>query len=221
MKFKFLKRLIIICSMVTGAYANAGLISKDYSAAADGLLTVDTIGQMEWLDVSIFYGMNLDALQGANQWTADRFHLATDVELISLFQNVGITLGLDGTGSLGFGLGLGHSTASIVAMQELHEKFGGGPMALPLIQGILADTNNDGLSNLGGLNAISSIAAVNLGLDIWGGGLLTNNVDFTVGAFFVRSVDVPETSTVPEPSTFAIFLLAMTGLASRKFKKQS
>jgi len=204
--------MIIGFSLMVGAHANAGLITKDYSNVGDGHLTVDTIGQMEWLDVSIFAGMNLDALQGINQWTNDGFHLATDEELFALYKNAGITLINDNVGNLDFGTS--HTAASNIAVTDLYLKLGGGAGNFggnSYIHGILADDNNDGLSYLGRM-LITNHAQINTNNDRWGHSGQTHGA---VGAFFVRTVDVPE------PSTLAIFALGMIGLASRRFKKQS
>jgi hypothetical protein len=211
MKFKFLRHMIIGFSLMVGAHANAGLITKDYSNVGDGHLTVDTIGQMEWLDVSIFVGMNLDALQGINQWTIDGFHLATDAELFALYRNAGITYIVDEAGST-LDYGNSHTTASIQATDDLYFKLGGAPSNFRgniNIHGITADMDNDGLSYLGRLR--SGSAYLNTNGDTWGS---TGQTHPVVGAFFVRTV------AVPEPSTLAIFALGMIGLASRRFKKQ-
>lgn len=52
---------------------------------------------------------------------------------------------------------------------------------------------------------------------LYGAGVVTY-IDYTL-EFVVRSLD--DSTTVPEPSTLAIFALGMIGLASRRFKKQS
>jgi hypothetical protein len=211
-KFKFLRHMVIGFSLMVGAHANAGLITKDYSNVGDGHLTVDTIGQMEWLDVSIFVGMNLDALQGTNQWTIDGFHLATDAELVALWKNVGVTYILDYAGNLDFGTS--HTAASLIALTDLYLKLGGGASNFgghSYIHGITADMDNNGLSYLARMKGTGT-AHVNTNGDNYGN---TGQTVPTVGAFFVRSV------AVPEPSSLAIFALGIIGLASRRLKKQS
>jgi hypothetical protein len=204
--------MVIGFSLMVGAHANAGLITKDYSNVGDGHLTVDTIGQMEWLDVSIFVGMNLDALQGTNQWTNDGFHLATDAELVDLWKNVGVTYILDYAGTLDYGTS--HTTASLIALDDLYLKLGGGASNFgghSYIHGITADMDNNGLSYLARMKGTGT-AHVNTNGDRYGS---TGQKHPNVGAFFVRSV------AVPEPSSLAIFALGIIGLASRRFKKQS
>jgi hypothetical protein len=213
MKFKFLKQLVIGFSVMVVAHANAALIIKDYSVVGDGLITLDSVEQMEWLDVSIFYGMNFEMLQGSNQWTADGFHLASDSELFNLYRNAGSTRIVDGTGPLDFGNS--HTANSINGVTELFTKLGGGPNGTPgeWIHGILADNNNDGLSKLGKLNLGSGTVntLLNTNGDQWGATGVTANS--ATGAFFVRAA-----TPIPEPSILAIFALGILGLTSRRFK---
>jgi len=217
MNFKFLYFTIIGLSFALCTQANAGLITKDYSKVGDGHITYETIGNTEWLDVSLFVGMNLTTLLGVNQWTLDGFHLASDVELVELYKNAGITYIRDYDGKLHYGTS--DTAASVLALDDLYTKMGGDPDNFDgsgSIKGIQKDDNNDGNAKAASFNKVWNPfsswanARVNTTCDCLGKSFTSRS---DVGAFFVRSVDVPE------PSTLAIFALGMMGLASRRMKK--
>ena len=217
MKFKFLIKLFIGISLLVGAHANAGLITKDYSSVGDGLITEDTIGQREWLDVSIFVGMNFGMLQGSNIWTANGFHLASDDEVFALLVNAGTAQVVDQLGSLDYSVA--HTTQTYANYLDLYNKLGGGAANFnnnTWIHGIISDDDADGLSNLARMTVpgTNNIAVLNGNGDQWGPSKIQSHSQ--VGAWFVRDV-----ADVPEPSTLAIFALGLMGLASRRFKKQS
>ncbi|WP_259366457.1 MULTISPECIES: PEP-CTERM sorting domain-containing protein [unclassified Colwellia] len=217
MKFKVLRTAITGLIFSVSCFlniANAGLITKDYVALNDGLITIDTTSNQEWLDVSIFVGMNLQLLSGTNQWSDAGFRLASTVEIFNLYKNAGILYINDYNNIYDLGDSSSANAASQLASQRLYNMLGGSPANFggrSDIHGLQSDADNDGNAYLARLQT-SGRAAINTNGDSWG---VTYTRHEAVGAFFVRDI-----TDVPEPSTLAIFALGMIGLASRRFKKQ-
>lgn len=213
----FTKKLAVTALLITAFsfQANADMVTQDYQSTGDGLITLDTASQLEWLDVSIFAGMNLSMLQGANQWTADGFQLATGQEIFDLFRNAGITYIYDEAGPLDFGES--HTLESIGAVADLYAKLGGGTANFggnDWIHGIYADDNNNGTSYLARLHLSSAQpAAIGTNGDNWGGTAQQSNA--VVGAFFVRSAQVADVS-VASPVLLSLMGLGLMGLSRRR-----
>ena len=70
--------------------ARAELVSQDYLAPGDGLLTLDSQTGLRWLDVSATHGLSANQiLAGAGGWNS-HFRYATYAELSALFEHAGL-----------------------------------------------------------------------------------------------------------------------------------
>ena len=70
--------------------ARAELVSQDYLAPGDGLLTLDSQTGLRWLDVSATQGLGANQiLAGAGGWNS-HFRYATYAELSALFEHAGL-----------------------------------------------------------------------------------------------------------------------------------
>ena len=68
----------------------AELVSQDYLAPGDGLLTLDSQTGLRWLDVSATQGLSANQiLAGAGGWNS-HFRYATYAELSTLFEHAGL-----------------------------------------------------------------------------------------------------------------------------------
>ncbi|GAA0856061.1 hypothetical protein [Aliiglaciecola litoralis] len=214
-----MKYIIVLFICFYSGLASAGVISKDYQSVGDGLITIDTVGQKEWLDVTETRSIQFQILQGANQWTDDGFRLATDDEVQELFINAGSLYGFDYVGNLSWGdrnnvsrFGeLYHAHES--AITTLLELLGGGVNhfdGAQITHGLLVDDNNDGFSNLASIGIAGErgpFTDLNDGGDIWGG----NGSSSDVAAFFVRDI--------PEPFSLGLILLGLLVLTATSYKR--
>ncbi len=81
--------VVVAAGLVAGAAigeANAALVSQDLNAAGDQLVTLDTWTGLEWLDVSVSYGISPLSALAANPG----FRLAKRDEVESLLISAGI-----------------------------------------------------------------------------------------------------------------------------------
>lgn len=84
--------LTIVLSLAVwlSPFARADLVSQDYLAAGDGLLTHDTQTGLRWLDVSATQGLSANQiLSGVGGWSS-HFRYATYAELSTLFEHAGL-----------------------------------------------------------------------------------------------------------------------------------
>jgi len=65
-------------ALLAGGMANAALVKKDLFAAGDGLVTLDTATNLEWLDLTATRDLSVDAvLGGAGGWVNAGFQYAS------------------------------------------------------------------------------------------------------------------------------------------------
>lgn len=97
MKFSIKKSssLIFASALALSSFqANATLVAQDFVSFGDGLLTLDTTTNLQWLDLSNTVGLTyLQIKDGAGGWASMGFRPATRSELANLFDGVGLTLG--------------------------------------------------------------------------------------------------------------------------------
>lgn len=66
-----------MAALLAGGMAHAALVKKDLFAPGDGLVTLDTATNLEWLDLTATQGLSVDAvLGGAGGWVNDGFKYA-------------------------------------------------------------------------------------------------------------------------------------------------
>ena len=89
-----LRRIILIC-VLCSCNISAELITRDWLAEGDGLITYDSEGMKEWLDITVTKTMSFDdvtnELSSGGRFAGFRYATASD--LISLWESVGIQLG--------------------------------------------------------------------------------------------------------------------------------
>jgi hypothetical protein len=198
MKFKFLKAACAGLILSVSAFSNAGLITFN-GTASDGDYTSLPGSYTE-------AGFTLTNNSGSNYFVDNDFSTNLnswddDVLEFNSLTSSQATLTADGNINFDFSsafLGSFNSAASLT-----FEGFfaGGGSITQTLSLGL----NTRALFNFTGFNNLSSLV-ISAPTD----GFYALMDDLTVSA-----------SSVPEPSTLAIFALGIIGLASRRFKKKS
>jgi hypothetical protein len=78
---------LFLCS--TPSVAQAALISVDYAASGDGLITRDTATGLDWLDLTETAGLSYSGVLSTSFVTMDGFRYATETEVGQLFTNAG------------------------------------------------------------------------------------------------------------------------------------
>lgn len=74
-----------LAAALAASSASAALSVADLSTSGDGLLTVDSVSGLGWLDVSLTRGQSLDQVV-AGSWLAQGFRLATSAEFDALLR---------------------------------------------------------------------------------------------------------------------------------------
>jgi hypothetical protein len=198
MKFKFLKAACAGLILSVSAFSNAGLITFNGTASDGGYISLPGSYTEAGFTLTNNSGSNYfvdnDFSTNLNSWDDDVLEFNSPT-----FSQA--TLTADGNINFDFSsafLGSFNSAASLT-----FEGFfaGGGSITQTLSLGL----NTRALFNFTGFNNLSSLV-ISAPTD----GLFALMDDLTVSA-----------SSVPEPSTLAIFALGIIGLASRRFKKQS
>lgn len=82
--------LLAVGLLSTSMSAQAALVSKDYAATGDGLITLDTTSGLEWLDFTETRNLTIAAfLAGTGGWSST-FRLASRGEVAELLLNAGL-----------------------------------------------------------------------------------------------------------------------------------
>jgi hypothetical protein len=209
MKFKFLKTLFAVLVLSVSVFANAGLITTTF-AGGNG-----QSGNM--FDLTI--ANNSLLLTGMDVNISDTRHIEiyTRVGSYSGFEN---NAGAWNLMDAAFVIGNGNNIASIF-------DFNNFVLAANTTYGIYVTTTTDGMRYTNGSNSYSNS---DLTLSAGIGKAYVSATDFSGSSYSPRTwngtvrYDVltsePATS-VPEPSTIAIFALGIMGLASRRFMKKA
>jgi len=209
-KLKFLKTLIITTCLFVGTYANATLITSstisttgsfyhDVSLINDGIIPAEST---QWSNDSNVWWIGIEptfTLDFGNLYKIDDVLLSVDNN-----DYYEITWSND--------LLSWTNLFSIVPSDgEVTERKGG------------MDTMSTDLDNHDYITALdfSSVQARYLRITATGGDNLYSIGEFQAyGSLAITKLSAKESTSVPEPSTFAIFALGMIGLASRRFKKK-
>ena len=184
--------------------ANAGLITTDLLTSGDGLTTRDTSSNLEWLDVN----QNIGSLaQAVNDWGSLGFRVATQADVLTLLNTLGMT-------------NLSHTTHTFVSPTGAADALAAfAQFGTDSCTGCLNFAYDYQATDLHPFNSaelrLGRMNANTYNTHTLGHGFIPDSGDY-YHALMVRNA-----SQVPEPSTLAIFALGMIGLASRRFKKQS
>ncbi len=198
---------LAICSIVMAIanLANAGLIEADYESINDNLAVYDTETKLTWLDLSLTAGMSYNSVSAA--FTGWRY--ATYQEVGDLIDRNITTISNED----GYAQYIAYKNKNIfdkaVTFGKLFGKTGKGRFHY----GLFSDENLD--LRMAGMYKMGKETLI-----VYGPRNKTLNNRFREdGHAYFGSYMIKQ--EVPEPSTFAIFVLGMIALASRRFKKQS
>jgi len=94
MGIKYLKLASAVTTLVLSSSVNAAIISTDWNAAGDSLITHDTVSGLNWLDLTETNNISYNAVvsQLGAGGTYDGFRVATSAEVVALWANFGVDL---------------------------------------------------------------------------------------------------------------------------------
>ncbi|MER2491518.1 PEP-CTERM sorting domain-containing protein [Catenovulum sediminis] len=200
MKNKFLKGLVASLALAVSGLANAELITFDSLEVNNSLLNTIPSGVYEEGGFTLSFGaMHYAGQQHVNQYAGSAgLHMRSSNGLITLFDSNNDLFSIE---SIGLSvLRNGRVSPSITFIGSL---FGGGTVQTTFTPVTFGFTDFVFDSSFSSLTSLT-----------WRQGSGESNAH-QFDNIKLNSVDVPE------PSTLAVFVLGLMGLASRKFKKQA
>ena len=208
MKIKAIISASFLYLSIVSFNANASLMEADLNTIGDGLLTIDSSTQLEWLDVTatMFLSVN-EILSGAGGWVDLGFRYATTNEVQVLAGSAGLT-DFSGTGSV--------------------EQFAAASFFISLLGNTSGNIFNDGTAGRAGIGDfgpdtvnVPVIIASGAGTGIadiinnTGATVSSGSTSFSAGSYLVRD----QISPVPLPAAFWLFgsfLLGLLGFSKYK-----
>ena len=228
MKYSFLKSVAAALIISVSGLANASLIfsNEDLISAGDDLIIQDHVNDMQWGNWSYTKGASVNNFLSNSAFANKGFRLATQQDLELLFNTAGAAK-IDYDGS--WQVSPAEEAANKSAIRLLNS------FTNHSITDNWADTSgnkwihsfyDNGIDNnsVGFVRFNSEYRGV---IDIYSRNFTNRDSTYSQNAtsawsmMLVRNGSVSDVSSVPEPSTLAIFALGIMGLASRRFKKQS
>jgi len=225
----FSKILSVISFLALSFTASAGLINT----ADDSF--IDETSKLEWMDFGINNTDTYDYVAGqlGVGQKYDGWRLATKDEVYNMYANTFLVLDADVVSPLD---NIGRSTVvdgkngTDSVLDSIYEIMGyntirqqGSPFELRWATGLFQGGNGLSLFKtydvVGSFEKIFTSDTVNYynhsNFDSYG-----DDTNLVYSTMLVKNDTLGNITTVPEPSTMAIFALGMIGLASRKFNKQ-
>jgi len=210
MKFQFSNVVIIGCVLSFGCMlnvANAGIINNGDFTTVDGA---------DWLDMSFTDGKSynevLSLIQSGN--TLFGWRVASFNEVEAMYRSFGYTETPNDTSDQYYVTNNGYDQV----LQHLGSTYNGGT-TYAFTVGYVNNIGNNYSSQNTWQQVVQTGAISSNNNGFWRGdswGNAQSNANSMIGTYLTRGGAV-----VPEPSTLAIFVLGIMGLASRRFKKQS
>jgi len=212
MKFKFLNVALTSAVLSISIFvniANAGLIDN-------GNTTIDTANNLEWLDLSYTEGLSFNEAMSSTFVANENYRLATHDDLLSLYVTVGFNVGSsnypgEGVLSLFKSLGCTYDVecAENIGWRKTRARYYNGQYS----SNIPAYSFTNWFETNGGRHFGGTFKE-----NFWTPADRSHDTkDSNIATLLVRSTIA---TTVPEPSTLAIFALSMVGLVFRKFKNK-
>lgn len=227
---RIFKKLIILSSLLgLSLSASAGII-----IGTDSDSFIDDVTSLEWMKFGINSSDTYDfvASQLGTGQAYDGWRIATKDEVYNMYSNTFLTLSADYINPLD---SVGRSTVidgqnkSTSVLDSIFEIMGyntlrrqGTPFEIRWASGLFE--GSDGLSLFKTYDLVGSFEKRFSGdqvsfYDHANFDYLSNSTSAEYSTMLIKSTSSGDITSVPEPSTIAIFTLAIFGLASRKFSK--
>ncbi len=207
MKNKFLKGLVASCALAVSSFANAGLITSSVDSALDGASILTFDAEVDGLFTSrLFNGEVTIATDGSSLRLDSQFNGGYGMVNKSIKNQSGQSYIIDFSNTIsafGWDWGAADRSGWVVSLFDINN-------LLINSYSIPAQTSANGYADFYGATG-SNISRVTLVNSSLGDYAMMDNLHYVTS----------NVTNVPEPSTLAIFTLALMGLASRKFKKQA
>ena len=209
--------------------ASAGLITD-----TDRDSFIDSTTSLEWMDFGVNSADTYDfvASQLGTGQAYDGWRLATKDEVYNMYSNTFLTLSaeyINPLDSVGRSTVIDGQNKSVSVFDDIFEIMGyntlrreGTPCEIKWASGLFE--GNDGLSLFKTYDLVGSFEKRFSGdkvsfYDHANFDYLSNSTSAEYSTMLIKSTGSGDITSVPEPSTIAIFTLAIFGLVSRKFSK--
>ena len=209
--------------------ASAGLITD-----TDRDSFIDSTTSLEWMDFGVNSADTYDfvASQLGTGQAYDGWRLATKDEVYNMYSNTFLTLSaeyINPLDSVGRSTVIDGQNKSVSVFDDIFEIMGyntlrreGTPFEIKWASGLFE--GNDGLSLFKTYDLVGSFEKRFSGdkvsfYDHANFDYLSNSTSAEYSTMLIKSTGSGDITSVPEPSTIAIFTLAIFGLVSRKFSK--
>jgi hypothetical protein len=222
---KLLSKLAVVVVALGSVSANADLFELDFNSSGDGLVTLDTDTGLEWLDLTETDGyQQLEIANGAGGFLSSGWQIADVYQVCNLFSYAG---GID------IDACLSSTAATLGDVTEAYYQFASGPETASLIS-LLGP--NDGKSSYDWLVGTffssnpndagrACIFANTSSQPCWSlgspGGFVVSDLNGYAGSSRPgQGVFLVKSTTVPEPSTLALFGLGLLGMGLARRRKE-
>jgi hypothetical protein len=217
-----MKKFLAIALLMATSLANAEspLVSRDFVARDDGLLTLDTSTGLQWLDLTLTRDLGVDQiLAGEGGWVAAGFRYATFADIAALFLHAGLmSFGNEVFGSQTYvdsmwgegDSGLDMVTKMGLTSETFGERVGTSGYVAPLP--CMARECESGPYYTYYLRLVSTPESTDVLLAE--GPAPTRNHSPEIGNYLIRNASY----SVPEPSSFALMALGLAAVLVTRTK---
>jgi len=82
---------VLVSLLCLSAPGHAQLLELDFAVPGDGLVTRDTVNNLDWVDLTVTNGWSVDDALASGYVTFFGYHVATAAEVDSLFETAGLS----------------------------------------------------------------------------------------------------------------------------------